>query len=137
MMTEMQERVNTAASLCELRDILNSYEEPEDEQIELCVEVDLTSLPTFGGEEPANTLGVWSWDEKHLLVCNSINRFEIEDRVGMTIRTDYWRKPIPTDRYDWSAVTDDYEPGCPVGWGSTEADAIADLKAQLEEEGES
>ena len=27
-----------------------------------------TSLPTFGGEEPASTAGVWSWDETHLIV---------------------------------------------------------------------
>lgn len=31
-------------------------------------EIDWTSLPTFGGEEPANTRGIWSWDETRLLV---------------------------------------------------------------------
>tara|TARA_B100000745_G_C20070223_1_gene365298 strand:+ start:306 stop:521 length:216 start_codon:yes stop_codon:yes gene_type:complete len=31
-----------------------------------------TDLPTFGGEGPACTLGVWSWDETRLLIgtCN-------------------------------------------------------------------
>lgn len=31
-------------------------------------ELDMTSLPTFGGPEPADTQGVWSWDEERLLV---------------------------------------------------------------------
>jgi len=26
------------------------------------------SLPTFGGTEPRDTTGVWSWDATHLLV---------------------------------------------------------------------
>jgi hypothetical protein len=49
------------------------------------------------------------------------------------IITDYWRKPIPTDKFDWSAVEDGYEPPMPVGHGATEAEAIADLKRQIEE----
>jgi len=28
---------------------------------------DATSLPTFGGEEPKNTLGVYSWDATHIM----------------------------------------------------------------------
>jgi hypothetical protein len=43
------------------------------------------------------------------------------------------RPPIPDRRYDWSAVTDDYEPGHPVGHGETEEAAIADLVEQLED----
>lgn len=30
--------------------------------------LDVTSLPTFGGEEPADTLNVYSWDAERLLV---------------------------------------------------------------------
>jgi len=30
--------------------------------------IDLCMLPTFGGEEPDSTIGVWSWDEDELLV---------------------------------------------------------------------
>lgn len=51
----------------------------------------------------------------------------------MKIITDYWAKPIPTDQYDWSAVTDNYEPGCPIGYGKTEEQAIANLREQLED----
>lgn len=51
----------------------------------------------------------------------------------MTIKTAYWRKPIPTDRYDWEAIDDQtYDgPGSPIGYGATEADAIADLQQQV------
>ena len=30
--------------------------------------IDWCSLPTFGGPQPENTSGVWSWDETRLLV---------------------------------------------------------------------
>ena len=40
--------------------------------------------------------------------------------------------PIPDRRFDWTAVTDDYEPGCPIGYGRTEQEAIQDLTLQLE-----
>jgi len=47
--------------------------------------------------------------------------------------THYDPKPIPSRRFDWSATTADYEPPQPVGYGATEAEAIADLRAQLGE----
>lgn len=31
-------------------------------------QVEWEDLPTFGGEEPESTIGVWSWDEDRLLV---------------------------------------------------------------------
>lgn len=58
----------------------------------------------------------------------------------MRIITSYDPKPVPSDGCDWSAVTDDYDVDCvdgewhsthPVGWGRTEAEAVADLKDQL------
>jgi len=55
----------------------------------------------------------------------------------MKIRTELSWKPLPTTRYDWSAWDDDTYccPEChsPVGHGATEAEAIADLKGQMEE----
>jgi hypothetical protein len=60
----------------------------------------------------------------------------------MKIETHYWRKPIPTRNMDWQAVTDNYDCDCdqdgyfsrdPVGYGATEAQAIADLQEQLED----
>jgi hypothetical protein len=38
--------------------------------------------------------------------------------------------PIPTSKYDWEAVFDDYEEGDFIGWGATEQDAIDDLLNQ-------
>lgn len=51
----------------------------------------------------------------------------------MKIVTDYWAKPIPDRRFDWTAVDDDtYDGDGPVGAGATEAEAIADLKEKLD-----
>jgi hypothetical protein len=59
------------------------------------------------------------------------------------IVTYFWMKPIPQRKFDWSAVTDNYEGGDgygerggPIGHGATEAEAIADLREQLEIEGD-
>ena len=49
-----------------------------------------------------------------------------------TIRVEYNPPPIPCRDADWSAVTDDYEPGGPIGYGRTKVDAVADLIQQLE-----
>lgn len=48
------------------------------------------------------------------------------------MKTCYDPKPIPTRDFDWSATSDDYEPGDPIGHGATEAAAIADLEAEIE-----
>lgn len=48
------------------------------------------------------------------------------------IRTRYDPPPIPVREFDWSATTDNYEPGHPIGWGSTEAEAIRDLKKLID-----
>jgi hypothetical protein len=46
--------------------------------------------------------------------------------------TDYWAKPIPSRHHDWTATLDGYEPGEPVGYGESEADAIYDLFLEIE-----
>jgi len=48
--------------------------------------------------------------------------------VTPKIITEFIYPPIPNRRFDWSAVTDNYEPGCPIGYGPTEQAAIDDLK---------
>ncbi len=52
----------------------------------------------------------------------------------MKIITEYVYPPIPVRQFDWAAYRDGYEPdsGSPVGWGATEAEAIAELR-ELEE----
>lgn len=60
-----------------------------------------------------------------------ICRLEAEGQGGPKIVTQFVCLPIPDRRFDWSAVTDNYEGGDPIGYGSTEAEAIADLNEQL------
>lgn len=53
----------------------------------------------------------------------------------MRIKTIHSPMPIPYRDCDWCAYDDasyDGEPGQPVGWGRTEADAVADLKSQMD-----
>lgn len=50
------------------------------------------------------------------------------------IITKYDPPPIPTWRqFAWSAITDNYDGGDPIGYGPTEEAAKADLLEQLEE----
>lgn len=60
--------------------------------------------------------------------------------AGEKVVTDYWRKPGPTDQFDWSAYFDNDEPsdngGMMVGYGATEVAAVEDL-LRLAEEAES
>jgi hypothetical protein len=43
-------------------------------------DLDWSSLPTFGGEEPADTVKIWSWDETRLLVGTCADDMKIIDR---------------------------------------------------------
>jgi hypothetical protein len=58
-----------------------------------------------------------------------------ERRAALNILTAYDPPPIPIRTSDWSAVTDNYsgEPSDPIGYGRTEAEAIADLIYSIEE----
>lgn len=51
----------------------------------------------------------------------------------MTITTHYWMKPIPMRQFDWEAISSNYDPGDPIGYGATEQEAIADLLEQMED----
>lgn len=55
------------------------------------------------------------------------------------INTSCWAKPIPYRQFDWEAVYDDYDYAPdgkphPIGYGRTEAEAIADLIQQCPDE---
>jgi hypothetical protein len=52
---------------------------------------------------------------------------------GHKVVTQYWAKPIPTARWDWSATEEDYDYGRPIGTGATEQQAIDDLLEKLED----
>lgn len=51
----------------------------------------------------------------------------------MKIVTHYDPKPIPIRDFDWIAVTDDYDGASrdPIGYGRTEAAAIANLQESI------
>lgn len=55
-----QEKVDACTDLDELLNVLTAMEDSRD--------VDMTSLPTFGGTEPKDTAGIWSWDAKRMIV---------------------------------------------------------------------
>lgn len=50
--------------------------------------IDMCALPTFGGPEPDDTDGVWSWDEDELIVGEGdlkiISRAEFAEREEMS-----------------------------------------------------
>ena len=52
------------------------------------------------------------------------------------IVTSYVCPAIPVRNFDWCAYEDGREEEGNYGWGKTEAEAIADLKWQLDEEAE-
>jgi hypothetical protein len=52
---------------------------------------------------------------------------------SLKIKTQCIYPPIPDRSFDWCAYDDaTYEPGCPIGYGATEQEAIADLMKELE-----
>ena len=53
---------------------------------------------------------------------------------SMVIKKQYVNPPIPVRSSDWCAYPEDCEEYGPYGWGSTEAEAISDLKDQLDEQ---
>lgn len=53
---------------------------------------------------------------------------------SLKVSTHYDPKPIPARHLDWSAVDYGYGgEGCSIGYGKTEADAIADLLEEIEQ----
>ena len=46
--------------------------------------LDWSSLPLFGGKEPSDTAGVWSWDETRVMVGTC------RDDLALVERTEYF-----------------------------------------------
>ena len=63
-----------------LEELLQLLRDAEAEAPKVVQHFDLSSLPTFGGPKPADTQGVWSWDEGHLLIGTCIADMHIVDR---------------------------------------------------------
>ena len=73
----INEKISAAADLDALLDALTSYEDGSKRLDEVA---DLPGLPTFGGDEPEDTAGIWSWDADRLLVDDCNGGFAIESR---------------------------------------------------------
>ncbi len=70
-----------------LMEMKKTYEEREnlgqgyDGKCEDYYGVDFSSLPTFGGDELDDTTGIWSWDDKNVLIGDgSVFEWKIEAR---------------------------------------------------------
>ena len=95
----MKKKMKSApTNLDELIEAVEKYFHPRNISIESCAwevnrytppwkgakmahgELDMTSLPTFGGTEPSDTTGVWSWDETRMMVGEAFIELEIIER---------------------------------------------------------
>lgn len=47
---------------------------------------DMSALPLFGGDEPASTSEIWSWDADRLLIGTCISDMEIISRADWAAR---------------------------------------------------
>lgn len=79
-MTAISTAINTAPTLTDLC-ILNRLQKACTATFACKLEevVNLSDLPTFGGEEPRNTAGIFSWDADRLLLADG-NRWYIVAR---------------------------------------------------------
>jgi hypothetical protein len=76
--TTPAQQIRSAASLEELLALLSG---PAGRELP---EREWTRLPTFGGEEPERTSGVWSWDAERLLVGTCATDLQIVRRPRET-----------------------------------------------------
>lgn len=67
----MNATITAATDLESLLAVLRRYDLSDDRW---------TRLPTFGGEEPRSTSGVWSWDATRLLVGSCASDLRIVSR---------------------------------------------------------
>ncbi len=85
---QLADQVRGSENLGELCDNLEALEEALEDNSERSIEdyVDTTRLPTFGGAEPEDTMGVYSWDDTEQLVQGNGGRGEhwnIEERKDL------------------------------------------------------
>jgi hypothetical protein len=90
---EIALKIKSAADLYDLHKYLIAFEQTEDDEgpppedrpgeLELKERgIDICELPTFGGDWPKSTDGVWSWDENSILVGEGpFKDWEIRERA--------------------------------------------------------
>jgi len=95
--TTAQKLIATATDLDELLEALRTIEAALDDATTMDTLIEVAELPVYGGEAPASTIGVWSWDSTRLLVGDSSWReCEICTREEHSGSTAGW---TPTRRY--------------------------------------
>ena len=78
-MTTIQS-IATATTLQALRDALNAYRPEDHDGRTLEESIDLGDLPTFGSDEPADTHGIYSYNDTNFLVPSAGEGYELEAR---------------------------------------------------------
>ena len=77
-------RVMTAETLDELCAVLNEFEDTRgDDDTHEDHGVDCAGLPTYGGPAPADTNGVWSWDETRALYVAEDGSWYVDERTDL------------------------------------------------------
>lgn len=121
----------TLADLCEtLNDADDEYsaavrdgEDADDLRVD--VRYDITSLPTYGGTEPSDTTGIYSWDADGVLcVLDHGDRpWTISPREAEPVECAYCAEMVdpaqPSSDDDWADATEQHAPGCE--WTATRA----------------
>ncbi len=86
-LVELVDQVWSSRNLRDLRDNLEELEKALEDRVEKIEElVDLSNLDTFGGEDPDDTSGIYSWDETDQLVQGSGmpgDNWNIEEREDL------------------------------------------------------
>ena len=122
----LQQMYDESESLEALRDVLNHYQAYADayaNPVDLESLIDITSLPTFGGSEPTDTLGVFSWDDARVLIYD--NAWTIQDRPDELVEHDDKRARLA----GWFG-------GASWGWsGDDESEFKAALWEEMEAQG--
>jgi hypothetical protein len=77
---QAEERLQATQTLDELLETIRTVHAELDEEDRKHLDLYLTDLPTFGGPEPADTRGIWSWDEGRLLVGACVSEFRFRNR---------------------------------------------------------
>ena len=112
----MNAELSQVQDLEELMSVLRSLDVEDDT-------VDWTALPTFGGTEPHDTSGVWSWDATHLLVGESSDELRIEPRSYYHCQIEGDESAVIEERSEEQAARryvqdSDWSPE-PDGWSGT------------------
>ena len=75
-------RVAAAETLDELCAVLNEFEDARgNDETHEDHRIDLAGFPTFGGSAPADTHGVWAWDETRALYVAEDGSWYVDERT--------------------------------------------------------